>query len=61
MGTIIAVTLFIAVVAAAYQSRQREAGSWESHDQPRRAPRPGARDSYAVTGMLGRAPVPSWG
>lgn len=62
MGIVIAIALFIAVVAAAYQLQQHEAGGLEApHDQPKRAPRPGARDAHAVTGMLGRAHVPSWG
>ena len=61
MGIIVAIALFIAIIAAAHQLQQHEAGALESHDQPRRAPRPGARDTHAVTGMLGRAPVPSWG
>lgn len=61
MGIIIAIALFTAIVAAGYQLQQAEVGGLDAHDQPKRAPLPGARDAHAVTGMLGRAPVPSWG
>ena len=29
-------------------------------DSPKRLPDPGSRDLYALSGTLGRAPVPSW-
>ena len=62
MGIIVAIAFFIAIVAiGALLQRHDAAQALELHDQPKRTPLPGARDSYAVTGMLGRAAVPSWG
>lgn len=62
MSMIIALALFAAVVGAiGLVERSVAAPAVEVQDGPKRAPRPGARDRHAVTGMLGRASVPSWG
>ena len=63
MGIIVAIAFFSAIVAigALLQRRDAEPVNLALHDQPQRTPLPGARDSHGVTGMLGRAAVPSWG
>jgi hypothetical protein len=61
MGIIIAIALFCAVAATIYRLEARADATLAAYDQPKRAPRPGARDIHTVTCVLGRAAVPSWG
>ncbi|MCW2950179.1 MAG: hypothetical protein JWN41_1192 [Thermoleophilia bacterium] len=61
MGIIAAIALFAALVAGISLFDARTSESLEAHDQPKRSPRPGARDVYTVTGALAQAPVPRWG
>jgi hypothetical protein len=61
MGIIIAIALFIAVAAAVRVIDARRDYAPELLEGPKRAPRPGARDTHTVTGMLGHAAVPQWG
>ena len=62
MGIIVAIAFFITIVGiGALLQRHDASQALELDDQPKRTPLPGARDAHAVTGMLGRAAVPSWG
>lgn len=60
MEVLLAVLVFAVVVGLTGIVRSEdEAPAWP--DAPRRTPDPSPRDRYAVTGMLDRAPIPSWG
>lgn len=62
MEVLLAVLAFVAIVAIVGIVRTNDdAGAPAWPDEPRRLPEPSPRDRYAITGMLGRAPVPSWG
>lgn len=63
MSFIAAIALFAAVAGALATVRANASHTvTAADDQPRRAPRPGARDQHTVLApTLGRAHVPSWG
>lgn len=60
MVVLLAVLVFVAVVAIAAIVRTDDDATPAWPDGPRRLPDPSPRDRYAITGMLDRAPVPSW-
>jgi hypothetical protein len=62
MASIItALAVFFVVVSVIAALRSDEETVTDFADAPTRLPNPGSRDIYAVSGTLGRAPVPSWG
>lgn len=60
MQLLLAVLVFSLVAWAATIARTTE-DTADAYGEPRRMPDPSPRDRYAVTGMLDRAPIPSWG
>lgn len=60
MGLLVAVLTFgvIAVVVSTIRAEDATASSYM--EAPKRVPDPSPRDLHAVSGLLGKAPVPSW-
>lgn len=61
MGLLVASAIFVALVGIVGALRAGADDVEAFAGEPRRVPNPSPRDIYAVTGMLDRAPVPSWG
>jgi hypothetical protein len=57
--TAFAIFFVVASIIAALRATDDDVATFA--DSPKLLPDPGSRDLYALSGTLGRAPVPTWG
>jgi hypothetical protein len=61
LGLLVAVLTFGVIAVVVSTIRAEDVPTSGYMDAPKRVPDPSPRDLHAVSGVLGKAPVPSWG